>query len=70
MEDRAHVIHAFAPNTDLKFSLYCVFDGHGGEQAVNLAHRHLADFVLASKEWKEGLNVCLCVCFFFDRFVF
>jgi hypothetical protein len=63
MEDRAHIVSVLSPNQDVRYALYCVLDGHGGEVAVNLAQKHIAHFTTSSPLWAKG-KLCLSVVFF------
>ena len=51
MEDRTVARSHFSAKLK-QFSLYVVFDGHGGDELVNLAQAELADFLL-----KQGKNL-------------
>lgn len=49
MEDRTVTRSYFYPNLK-SFSLYIVFDGHGGDEAVKHAAKELSDFVIKKGE--------------------
>jgi protein phosphatase 2C family protein 2/3 len=55
-EDRSHSLHPLIPpsSTDPSTSFFAVFDGHGGEEAVDWVSSRLADCIASQPDYTTG----------------